>query len=371
MGNMIKKKIAVLCSLIIAFSVSFSVIHVNGGKKTDVTTVTAKVHYGENTESTATTRGSLGNAVSSVVGEIGPGLSGGIGDVIGGIGGGSSGGIGDVIGGIGGGSSGGIGDAIGGIGDLLGGLTGTTEKTTSAPATTASGNSGLIVPVPAATQTTTKKAESTTAATEVSTIGETVNYTAASNPYTKPTKDFAPGDSDESIKWIQWIFIYTHYGLDENGITGVLDENTVAVVKKLQQENGMTADGNITEDVIRAAEVLYYKTVLGGDVSAIEVSLEATTGAVATDPAQTSDSESNVSSVLLIIVLIIIWVLAIGGIVLLFVFGKKKNGSKKKSKNAMAEPKDDAGEKAEPNKENQDGIKSLSDLFEEADKEDK
>lgn len=369
MGNMIKKKIAVLCSSLIVFSVSFALIAVNGGQKTDVTTATAKAYYAENTESTATTRGSLGGAVSSVVGGIGSGSSGGIGDIIGGIGSGSSGGIGDVIGGIGSGSGGGIGDAIGG---LLGGLTGgaTTEKTTSAPVTTSSAGNGLIIPVPAATQNTTVKTETTTAAAVDSTVGETVDYAATSNPYTKPTKTFTAGDRDESIKWIQWIFVYTHYGLDENGITGVLDENTVAVVKKLQQENGLTADGNITEDVIRAAEVLYYKTILGGDVSAVEVSLETTTGAAATNPVQTSDGQSNVSGILLIIVLVIIWVLAIGGIVLLFVFRKKKVGSKKGGK-ATSESNADAGEKAESKDEKQGTISSLSDLFEEADKEDK
>lgn len=372
MGNMIKKKIAVFCSSLIVFSVSFALIAVNGGQKTDVTTATAKAYYAENTESTATTRGSLGGAVSSVVGEIGSGSSGGIGDIIGGIGSGSSGGIGDIIGGIGSGSGGGIGDAIGGIGGVLGGLTGgaTTEKTTSAPATTSSASNGLIIPVPAATQNTTGKSESTTATAVNSTVGETVDYAATSNPYTKPTKTFTAGDKDESIKWIQWIFVYTHYGLDENGITGVLDENTVAVVKKLQQENGLTADGNITEDVIRAAEVLYYKTILGGDVSAVEVSLETTTGAVATNPVQTSDGQSNVSGILLVIVLVIIWVLAIGGIVLLFVFRKKKVGSKKGEK-ATSESNADAGEKAEPKDEKQGTISSLSDLFEEADKEDK
>ena len=372
MEKMIKKKLAFLCSSVIVFSVAFALIAVNNGKMTDVTTATAKTYYAENTESTATTRGSLGDAVSSVVGGIGSGSGGGIGDIIGGIGSGSGGGIGDIIGGIGSGSGGGIGDAIGGIGEALGGLTGgaTTEKTTSAPATTSSANGGLIIPVPAATQNTTVKSETTTTTEAESTAGETVDYSATSNPYTKPTKTFKAGDRDESIKWIQWIFVYTHYGLDEKGITGVLDENTVAVVKKLQQENGLTADGNITEDVIRAAEVLYYKTVLGGDVSAVEVSLETTTGAPATVPTQTTEGQSNVSGVLLIIVLVIIWVLAIGGIVLLFVFRKKKISSRKGGK-TVAESNADSGEKNESKDEKQGTISSLSDLFEEADKEDK
>ena len=93
---MIKKKLAFLCSSVIVFSVAFALIAVNNGKMTDVTTATAKTYYAENTESTATTRGSLGDAVSSVVGGIGSGSGGGIGDIIGGIGSGSSGGIGDV-----------------------------------------------------------------------------------------------------------------------------------------------------------------------------------------------------------------------------------------------------------------------------------
>ncbi len=369
-----KRKFLALCSTVIALSVCFAVFSVDARTENNVTTATAKVFYAEKIEETETTNSSLGNLVGDVVGGIGSGSSDGIGDILGGIGSDSSGGVGDALGGIGD-SFGGIGDALGGIGgglgDIFGGLLGDSSRdTTAAPVATTSADVGLIIPVPAATQTTSETV-TTTEATEAQTVGETVDYAATSNPYTKPTGTFVAGDEDETIKWLQWIFIYTHYGLNDNGITGVLDEDTVAVVKKLQHENELTVDGNITGDVIKAAEVLYYQAILGDDVSAIEVSSDNTTGEPVSSQTPVSGEEKSAPVALLIVVLVIIWVLAIGGIVLLFIF-KKKKLSAQKAAEGMQTSATQAQENSQIEKEeNKSGISSLSDLFEEADKNNK
>ncbi len=373
-----KRKFIVLCTFIVALSICITMLGVTGTDiKNDVTTATMKNHGAPKAEST--TSSGWGDIIGDVVGGIGSDSSGDIGDLLGGV---DTSGIGDTIGGFGD-SIGGIGDALGGVGDALGGIvgglgdamggifgggfggsnsSGTTVNTT-VPVSTTSADINLIIPVPAATQA---PSETVTipAVSETLESGETVDYAATSNPYTKPTKTFVAGDEDETIKWLQWIFIYTGFGLNDNGITGVLDEDTVAIVKKLQHQNKMTVDGNITEDVIKAAEVLYYQSIVGGDASAIEVPSDATTGENVSNQAAVKDDGNGIPVVLLIIILVIIWVLAIGGIVLLFIFKKKKMNA---AKNASGEKADSKGTDAD--KKETDGkseIKSLSDLFEEA-----
>lgn len=365
-----KKKIIALCSVIVALSVCVAMLGVTSvGVKNNVTTATVKNYNAPKSETTTS------SALSDIVGSIGGDSLGDIGDLFGsvdtsGIGdtiGGFSdslGGIGDAFGGVGdalGGIAGGFGDTLGGIFDGLGGTGSSAVVNTTAPAQTTSADIGLIIPVPAATQTTTEAATVPSVSETLST-GETVDYAATSNPYTKPSATFAAGDEDETIKWIQWIFVYTGYGLKDNGITGVLDEDTVAVVKKLQHGNNLTVDGNITEEVVKAAEVLYYQSLLGEDVSAIEIASDATTGVNPSSQDADAQNGNGVPVALLIIVLVIIWVLAIGGIVLLFVFKKKKMNAEKKQEAEKAEIK-------EENKNTE--ISSLSDLFEEAEKKDK
>ena len=262
-----------------------------------------------------------------------------------------------------GGVVGGIGDSLGGIFGGLGNGSGTVVKTT-APATT-SADIGLIIPVPAATQAP-SETQTPSTSSESSVAGETVDFASTTNPYTKPTASFVAGDEDETIKWIQWIFVYTGYGLKDDGITGILDEDTVAVVKKLQHENKLTVDGNINEDVVKAAEVLYYQSMLGEDVSAIEISSDATTSVTVSTPVDNENNGDNTTVILLIVILVIIWVLAIGGIVLLFVFKKKK---KKKTKNVAAEQAENKETKTDGTETT--SIKSLSDLFHAAERNDK
>lgn len=364
-----KKKIMALCSIIIAFSICITVFGTVDG---DVTEATMKNYYAPKAETTASS--GLGGVIGDVVGGLGGSdSSGGLGDLLGGI---DTSGVGDAIGGFSD-TLGGLGDVFGsaadGMGNALGGLldSGSSEETDSVPTTvivtvpaTTEAKLDLIIPVPVATQTTEPET-----VTEATTAGETVDYSATSNPYTKPTATFSAGDEDETIKWLQWIFIYTGYGLKDDGITGVLDEDTVAVVKKLQKSNELTVDGNITEDVIKAAEVLYYQSKLGENVSAIEVSSDATTGESVSDQTVNVEKENSVPVALLIIVIVIIWVLVIGGIVILFVIKKKKKTAAQNAAAEKATDKQADGVKDEKNDKNE--IKSLSDLFEEAEKKKK
>ncbi len=365
-----KRKLAALCSVVIALSIFTAVFTTGKGTENNLTTATIKTFYAENeeeVESTASTTGSLGDFLGGIDSDS-------IGDMLGGIGSGPIGIFGDLIGGVGD-SLGNIdlGSALEGLGsglsDLFGGLLGGFgESGTAAPVvSTTSADIGLIIPVPAATQTV-SQTEEILATTESSGSGETVDYATTSNPYTKPTATFVAGDEDETIKWLQWIFIYTHYGLKDDGITGVLDEDTVAVVKKLQHENNFTVDGNITEDVINAAEVLYYQTILGDDVSAIEVPSENTTGEAVSNQATDSGEGNGIPVALLIIVLVITWVLAIGAIVIMFIFKKKQLSAKKEAENSDVS---NAGSNQPEKENNKTEISSMADLFEDAEKNSK
>ena len=376
-----KKKFTVLCGIMIVLSICVAIFGVTDfSAKNDVTTASIKIYHAPKSE---TTEGNVLDGVGNIIGGLGDVTLGGssLGDVtlsdsLGNIGSGSSGGLGDSLGGIGD-AVGGFGDALGGIGSgigdslsgVLGGLggsgSGTVVKTT-APASTTSADIGLIIPVPAATQTP-SETETESTSGESSVEGETVDFAATSNPYKKPTGTYSAGDEDEGIKWLQWIFVYTGYGLKDDGITGVLDEDTVAVVKKLQHENKLTVDGNINEDVVKAAEVLYYQSMLGEDVSAIEVSSDATTSVSVSTPVENGNNGDNTTVILLVIILVIIWVLAIGGIVLLFVFKKKKI----KQEEQVAAEKTEVKETQENKKDGENQIKSLIDLFEEAERNDK
>ncbi len=377
-----KKKITALCSVIVALSVCLTIFCVNGTEKTDVITATAKVYYAEKQESTTNIGGGIGNILGGVAESLGVDPS-GLGDSLGHSVsdavenfGDTVGSFGDVVGGMGD-AFGGVGDVLGGLGGNLGGLLGgvfgdTTQQTTVAPPQTTSDLPGLIIPVPAATTTTTSATtEPTIETTESETTevdiaeGETVDYAVTSNPYKKPTDTYSAGDEGEGIKWIQWIFIYTDYGLSDDGITGILDEDTIAIVKKLQHENNLTVDGNITEEVIKAAEVLYYQSILGDGASAIEVASQATTGEGVSNSSGESQDGNDIPVALLVIVLVIGWLFAIGSIVLLFIFKKKKNAAKNVEENEATE------ESAGSADENKNSISSIADLFEEADKKSK
>lgn len=395
-----KKKIAFMCSIMLSLSLAVTIIGSAGGNfKTDVSTATAEVYMAENEESTTSSIGNmvgeavsgigggaagmLGDVVSNVAGGMGSGdSSGGIGDILGGIGSGdSSGGIGDALGSIGSGSSGSIGDALGSVGsgssggllDSLGGILGGLGGSDSSGTTAVTYNTGYIDPIPAATQNydlgsslltqaPATQAQNQQSATPATTYGETVDYAATSNPYQKPEGEFVAGDEGDGIKWLQWIFIYTHYGLRDDGITGVLDTDTVAVVKKLQQEKGLTIDGNVNADVINAAEVLYYEYTFGVEESAQANVSVAPSGE--NNPTDDNSEKNNDALTIIVIVIAIIWIIAITVILVLFILKKKRSKKTKKDDNIPDSQESQSKKADEKNK----GM-SLSDLFEEANKD--
>lgn len=279
----------------------------------------------------------------------------------------SSGGILDGIGGIGG--------IVGDVGDIFSSILGGGDKTT-APVSTYpvnTDNAAYINPVPAVTyiqnQTTAATVKDTASVVTVTQAvqSDTVDFSAGANPYTKPTGEIKPGDSGEGVKWMQWMFIYTNYGLAGKNVTGVYDADTQELVKKLQQENGLTEDGIVNDAVIDKIELLYYAHTLTAttqtpsDIITAPDTIGMTQGS--------TDDGSGTNSVAIVVAIIAgIWCVAIAAIIVIFVLKKKKG---KKSKNAEK----DATESAEPTgnsadesteEKPQDKVMSLSDLFEEA-----
>ncbi len=256
--------------------------------------------------------------------------------------------IGDVsdiagsLGGLGDGFLGGLGDSFGSLGDSLGGIFGGLGNLgggqTEAPKTTQPNTYavekdtvGYITPVPYASESSTAQETK-----EDATVNETVDFSATQNPYKKPDGVLKGGDKGDGVKWMQWVFIYTRYGLKDDGITGAFDEDTVAVVKKLQKEKGLEVDGIVDSEVIAQIELLYYEAVYG----ATSTTLPSVSAADSTTlPAYNAPSAgANTSALagggaLLTIALALIWIIAIGLIVVLFLIKRKKNkkGIKAKS----------------------------------------
>ncbi len=261
---------------------------------------------------------------------------GGVGDI---VGGGSLGDIGGSLGNIGGslGGLGNLGDVVGGLGGAVGGILG-------GGATSSSGNSGTntsptyevdtetmapIVVVPAASDVV---PTFTTIAPVISTnprVNETVDFSATQNPYKKPTGELRGGATGEGVKWMQWMFIYTRYGLKDDGITGVFDEDTMAVVKKLQKENGMTTDGIVNDAVIDKIDLLYFQATY--TTTSPATMTQATTAAPVQAPVEDKNADET-AIVALGIIVAAVWVVAIAFIVVFFVM-KKKNGSVKATEN--------------------------------------
>lgn len=298
--------------------------------------------YGETIEDTASVTPSKSQNSSS-------------GDLLGGL----MGGAGSVL------SPGGSGGLIDSLGNIVGGVLSpdTQAPATAAPtvpyvSTTASIITGnTLIPVPAASPTTqTEPVVSSTIP-----AGETVDYGATANPYTKPTTNFKAGDRDETIKWIQWIFIYTRYGLKDNGITGRLDDDTVAVIKKLQQEKGLTIDGNLTAEVVDKAELLYLEYTLGADTTARYI--EPSAAETLTPPASDDSTEEKPDILPIIIIISVIWIITVIVILVIFVLKKKKLAKEVENTTEEQAPA------AKPEKkENSSGVMSMSDLFEDAGK---
>ena len=318
------KKITTLSIAILAFAVfivtaGFNKLQVNS----DVT------YAGFDTcavEETASTTESLGDFVSNKVDSV-TDLGGIIGDVsdIGNS-------LGGMVGGLGG-ATGGMGDAFSGIGDSLGGLLGGLGSGSSGVSGSGSvtydvntETIGYIDVVPAASDFT-PVITSNIASTTQAVVNETVDFAATQNPYAKPTGELKGGDKGDGVKWMQWMFIYTRYGLKDDGITGVFDVDTMAVVKKLQKENGLVVDGIVDDEVIDKIELLYFQATYTTTAPAVVTQTE-TQPTTVSDSSDAKDSKA-VGMVAIVIIIILIWLFAVGAIVALFLL-KKKNGGKKK-----------------------------------------
>lgn len=253
-----------------------------------------------------------GDIISNVGGDIGlGGQGGGIGDLIGDAGG--------MIGGILGGNGG-----SGGVG----GLGGNTGETYPPQNTTG----GYITIVPAATDYyTIPDPNLTVSATDSANVGETVDFAVDVNPYTKPTGELKGGDTGDGVKWIQWMFIYTRYGLSDNGITGVFDEDTMAVVKKLQKESGMVVDGIVDDEVISKIEYLYYQAIYSEPATFAPATYEAK------QTPYTVEVEEDNSTAIILILISVVWILAI----VLIIVIKLTKGKAKKSKARTSQPKEE------------------------------
>ena len=341
-----KKRIALFCALIITISLSVTVLSAEVAEpKTGTTTTTSR-----------------------------------IGGIIGGLVDGSNSDIKDKVSNV----AGGLLDKVTGLSGIIDGIG---DKDTSS----VTYNIYTIIPV-VTNSPQSSSAETTVqaAATVTESQGETVDYAATVNPFKKPTGALKPGDTGDGVKWLQWAFIYSHYGLPDNGITGVYDENTEAVVKKLQLESGLTVDGIANEEIINKAEVLYIQ--YRENLTSTAAATDAVTETVPTT-ADTTKKESNSKVVLIIVAIAIVWALVIAVIVFLFIAKKKKD--KKDIEKLDAESSDTSGASddsaaikndssvseapVQPEKEpaevnaagDEDKSFSLADLFDEAEKNSK
>lgn len=325
------KKITALSMAILMLAFAFTVCMSDGkGIISDVSCGGVETFAAGETASTTSLSGFIGDKIGSVTN------LGGVIDDVSDVGSG----LGDLVGGsgLGSGLGSGIGDALGGLGDLIGGLvdggggSGNSGNSGDVTYDVNTETMGYIDIIPAVTDYASVPQLGTPSSTVAQPVNETVDFAATQNPYTKPTTDLKGGDTGEGVKWMQWIFIYTRYGLKDDGITGVFDEQTMAVVKKLQKENGMTVDGVVNDAVIDKIELLYFQTIYTTAAPAVATQPTAplTTGADAVDGEKDAGSASIKT---LFIIVIAVWVVAIAFVVALFII-KKSKGKKKAKANS-------------------------------------
>ncbi len=315
-----KRRLNFISIFSVALAVFLAVAGVNSGNEYTIKTADLDTYAA----SAGTT--SLEGFVSEKVDGFGDGA----GDIVGDV---SD--IAGSLGGVGDGFLGGIGDSLGGLGDSLSGLLGslgnsggnaeqtTAQKTTESNTYEVEKNTiGYITPVPYASESSTAENKK-----EEATVNATVDFSATQNPYKKPSGELKGGDEGDGVRWMQWIFIYTRYGLKDDGITGKFDEDTVAVVKKLQKEKGLEVDGIVDSEVIAQIELLYFEAVYGSTSTTLPLaSAEVSTTIPAYNTPATGDNTSVLAGggTVLTIALALIWLIAIGLIVVLFLIKKKK-----------------------------------------------
>ena len=366
-----KRKITVLSSLVICVAVLVTVFGFGADNiKTDTTMVAIDVQYAKETSATTNAIGNLienvagGNVIGDALNGAGQNLNSAMEGVTGNLSD-AAGNLGDALGSIG--NGGGLAGVVDGIGDAIDGISGALSSlTTTKPATT---ELGTITPVPAVSQYDTQVVnpivtQNTTTTTDENT-GETVDYSATYNPYKKPAIELKAGDKDNSVKWVQWIFIYTHYGLKEEGITGVLDDDTVHLIKKFQAEKGLPVTGNMTKDFIDSLELYFYECTFGTD-STTAVPLTQPTQMETTTDVDSGEKNSNLP--ILIVSLIFIWVLAIVAIVVLVIFLKKKKDAINKEETPVTTNTEAEKAQTEETIETEKKTKTLQEFFDEDNK---
>lgn len=317
-----KKKITALSLAVLIIACALTVANCTGDRNYTDVSYANMISCGA--EETASTTMSLNDFVGGKVDSV-TNLGGIISDVSD---------IGNSLGGLLGGGGSGLGDAVGGIGDALGGLLGGGSGGSSILGTTApvtydvnTETMGYIDIVPAVSDFATTLAPSTT---QEAVVNETVDFAATKNPYTKPTTVLKGGDKGDGVKWMQWIFIYTRYGLKDDGITGVFDEDTMAVVKKVQRDNGLPVDGVVNDAVVDKIELLYFQSIYSTTVPALSTQVQ-TTQDVIIQQEEKDDTTEKSSVIVLLVIVIVLWVAVVAFIVVLFVSKKKKTKKAKAS----------------------------------------
>lgn len=359
-GLIMKKRIAIICMAIAVLSVSLTVGGVkNGGYNDGNVTFAGLSTYaaseGDESETTEPTQTTTDKSLSDVISEGNSSIDDLIGDKVDSASNaaGIMGGLADFGSGLFGGMD--MGGLFEGGGDLFGGLFGGSSGTTTnldsgnvvTVADTTEEPINTVAPVYAATQQHQQVVivtQSGASASNENTL-ETVDYSATMVPYQKPTAELKGGDTGEGVKWMQWIFIYSQYGLDDEGITGVYDKDTIAVVKKLQKEKGMTVDGIVTPEVVEAIEQLYLDAL--GTVT-VATTLPQTLYVPQT-PVVEETTQSPVAAIILVFV-VILWVLVFAFLIIMIILKKKAKKKAKASENKEPEAKEP--EAKEPEAEN-------------------
>lgn len=242
----------------------------------------------------------------------------------------------------------GFGDIIDGAGDLIGGIIGDGNGSggsggntggTYAPQNT---TGGYIVLVPAATDYYTEPDSNLTEST-TGVVGETVDFGSEVNPYVKPVGELKGGDTGDGVRWVQWIFIYTRYGLRDDGITGVFDEDTMAVVKKFQKEQGLVVDGIVDEEVIDKLEYFYMQTIAPELVTYSPNSNNTTTALHNVE----NEGDDDISAAVIVALVSVVWLLAILFIIIVRILKKNAKNDKTNSKTSSSPKEESKNESAD------------------------
>lgn len=337
-----RKKIIGFACIILCFAVMCTVTGAVPHKKTVAVAKNSTFAAGE-TQGESSILGGVAEAVSGI-------NSVGDGGIINGI-------IGEIIGDEA--VSEGINGIIGGLVDGLSGfsVSGNKNNTTQSATYNIETIAPMVTEAPQETTTPATSAPETTV-TESTTYGLTVAEGTDEVPFAKPAAAVPADEESDFVRWAQWIFIYTDYGLRSDGITGKLDEDTVACIKRLQLERGLKVDGELNEDTIEKIESLYLEKKQQGNTSLYAES--AVTAETETQVATEQKNENGGKIIMIIAVVSACWIVILGIVITILMLKKKKM-----QKDVKEPDKKEKGEKKSG------GVGDLSDLFEEAEKKSK